>query len=113
MRSLDYYPYSMWLQDTVQTARDFRRHFFLNLKTFRVDLDEACKLRNSDDPIPGQISNVNTSDNRRHVMLTVGFKLDVSQQHDLVVPTHLFKGSLQPSRKPLKRFRLKSGFKAV
>jgi hypothetical protein len=95
MRGLDYYTYAMWPQDTVQTARDFRGHFFLHLKTLRVDLDEACKLRNSNDPILGKISNVNPSDDRRHVMLTVRCKLDVSQEHDLVVPTHLLKGSLQ------------------
>ena len=38
---------------------------------------------------------MNTSDDRCHVMLAVRFKLDVSQQDDLVVPTHLFEGSLQ------------------
>ena len=51
---------------------------------------------------------MHTSDDRRHVVLAVGFKSDISQQHDLVVPTHLFEGSLQVllwvleiSRKPL------------
>jgi hypothetical protein len=95
MRSLDYHAHSMWLQDAVQTVRYFRSHFFLNLKTFRVDIDEACKLRNSNDSIPGQIANVNASDDRRHVVLAVGFKSDISQQHDFVVPTHLFEGSVQ------------------
>ena len=69
--------------------------FFLNLKTFRVDIEKACKLRNSNDSIPGQIANVNASDDRRHVVLAVGFKSDISQQHDFVVPTHLFEGSVQ------------------
>ena len=50
----------MRLQDAVQTVRYFRRRFFLNLKTLRVDIDD----------------NVHTSDDRRHVVLTVGFKSD-------------------------------------
>jgi hypothetical protein len=65
------------------------------LKTLRVDIDKACQLRYSNNSIPGQIANVNTSDDRCHVVLAVGFKSDISQQHDLVVPTHLFEGSLQ------------------
>ena len=51
---------------------------------------------------------MNSSNDRRHVVLAVGFKSDISQQHDLVVSTHLFEGSLQVlswvleiSRKPL------------
>src|SRR5262249_24143976 len=68
MRSLYYHTHSMWLQDAVQTVRYFGSHFFLNLKTFRVDIDEMCKLRNSDDSIPGKIANVNASDDRRHVV---------------------------------------------
>src|SRR6476620_4990507 len=35
------------------------------------------------------------SDDRRHVMFAVRFKSDISQQHDLVVATHLFESSLQ------------------
>ena len=50
----------MRLQDAVQTVHYFRRRFFLNLKTLRVDIDD----------------NVHTSDDRRHVVLTVGFKSD-------------------------------------
>ena len=44
MRSLDHHAGSMRLQDAVQTVRYFRCHFFLNLKTFRVDIDKSCKF---------------------------------------------------------------------
>ena len=62
MPSLDPHADSMRLQDAVQTVRYFRRHFFLNLKTLRVDIDESCEFRNSNNSILGQIANVHTSD---------------------------------------------------
>jgi hypothetical protein len=46
------------------------------LKMLRVDIDESCEFRNSNNSILGQIANVHTSDDRRHVVLTVGFKSD-------------------------------------
>jgi hypothetical protein len=51
--SLDHHADSMRLQDAVQTVRYFRRHFFLNLKTLRVDIDESCEFRNSNNIDPG------------------------------------------------------------
>jgi hypothetical protein len=66
VHSLDHHADSMRLQDAVQTVRYFRRHFFLNLKTLRVDIDESCEFRNSNNSILGQIANVHTSDDRRH-----------------------------------------------
>jgi len=45
MRSFDHHADSTRLQNAVQTVRYFCGHFFLNLKTLCVDLDEACILK--------------------------------------------------------------------
>jgi hypothetical protein len=82
-------------EHAAQAFRNLGRHFFLNLKTLCIDVDKASELRDSNNAIAGKIANVDAADDRRHMMFAVRFELDVAQQHDLIVTSDFFEGSLQ------------------
>jgi hypothetical protein len=95
MSALDNNADSEWLQDTIQASSDFGGHFFLNLKPFCINVDETSQLRNSNNSIARKIADMNAADDRRDMVLAMGFESDIAQYHDLVVATHFFECPLQ------------------
>jgi hypothetical protein len=65
------------------------------LKPLREDVDEPNELRYSHNPLARKIADVNTADDRRHVVLAMRFEPDVAQQNNLIVAGGFFKGPLQ------------------
>src|SRR3546814_10341611 len=56
---------------------------------------DVCSSDLADDAVVRHVGDVRLADDRRHVVLAVGFKADVAQQHHLVVAFDFLEGALQ------------------
>jgi hypothetical protein len=75
-----------WLQDGVEGVGDRSREPLLNLQTPGKSIDQTRQLRDPDHVLLGEIADVSMADDRRDVVLAMGFERNRPQQHDLSKP---------------------------
>src|SRR5262245_20776302 len=95
VRGFDHYADPERLEDDVKTLCNLGGHFFLDLEALRVDINQAHELGDADDPGARMVADVDATDDRRDVMLAMGFKPDVAHQHNLIIARDLLEGSPQ------------------
>ena len=78
MLALDHHGHALGLENVADGIGDLYRHFFLDLKALRIDIDQTRQLADADDPVGGQVGDVGDADNRRHVVLAVGAEVDIA-----------------------------------
>src|SRR5262249_8615206 len=83
------------LENAVEAGGDLGGHFFLDLHSLGINVNQSHKLRNADDAFARQVADVNPADDRRHVMLAMRFETDIAQQHHLVITGDFLECALQ------------------
>jgi hypothetical protein len=77
MRGVNDHGDALWFENVLYGVGDLGCHAFLDLEALCIDLHHPDKLANADDSMIGKIGYMSLSDNRREVVLTVGFETDV------------------------------------
>src|SRR4051812_39629562 len=95
VRRLDHHGDALRLQHLVQAVRDLSREAFLDLQPLRIGFDQTRELGNAHHAVARQIADVRTADDRRHVVLAMGFEADIAQHDNLVIPVDLLEGALK------------------
>ncbi len=72
---------------------DLGVHFLLNLQAASESIHHARKLGDSHHPAVGQIAHMDPSDDGRQMMLAMGFKTDVLEDHHVVIARHFLEGA--------------------
>lgn len=83
------------LEDLIDGVGDLCRQPLLHLEPARERVHDAGELRDADDPVTGQIADMHSSADCRHVVLAAGLERDVAQNDDVVVAANLLEGPLQ------------------
>src|SRR5437763_5683978 len=95
MRGLDHHANAERLEHDVETLGDLGGHFLLDLEPLGIDVNEPNELGNANNTIARKIADMHAADDWCDMVLAMGFKPNVAQQHDLVIARYLFEGPLQ------------------
>src|SRR5690606_23976599 len=92
---LDHHAHAAGPEHVLDHLGDLRGHLLLDLEAPRIGLDHARELADAHHLAIGQVADVSTADDRRHVVFAVAFELDVAQHDHLVVAADLLEGALE------------------
>jgi hypothetical protein len=95
MHGVDYDAAPAGLENLCDAVCDLRCQLFLHLETSCVAVDDACELADTHHLVGGQVPDVHSADDGRHVMLAMRLERDIAQHHHLVVAAHLLEGPAQ------------------
>ena len=79
-------------QRAIDRTGDLGGHALLDLQTAGIEIDHPGQLADTDHAPARQIGD---ADDRRHVMLAMGFETDIAQQHDILIAFDLVEGALE------------------
>src|SRR6185295_15315098 len=83
------------LEVFVDRRDHLRREVLLRLKAARIHVDHARDLRQSNNAFVREVREVRTTDDRKHVVLTVRVERDVTNQDEIIEMTDLAEGAIQ------------------
>ena len=95
MCCFNHYTDAFGLQYILNTVRDLRGHFLLDLKATGKCLNDSSELAYANDLVVRQIADVRSANNGCHVAFEMGFILRIPHEDHLVVPLDLLKGALK------------------
>ena len=99
MLRLDHHCNATGFQDFVDGSGDLGGEVLLGLQPPRKDVGEPRQLRQSDHTLDRRIGDMRPAIERHHVMLALRGKLDVTDQHEIVISGRLAESAIQHLRR--------------
>src|SRR5262249_40627475 len=83
------------LQVLVDRRQDLRGQMLLRLQTARIHVDDARDLREAHYPLDREVGDMRAADHRKHVVLAVGIKGNVTNDDEIVEISDLAEGAVE------------------